>query len=515
MAASLKLIGGNDGASTDVVLCARPGSPAYNASWFGLTDVYWDPQAGNDNAAGTIGVPVKTWAEILRRYGSDAPTMNFGQSVTVHQLTAQAANVDPVFFFPKLSGGGQAVLLGTLIANGGAFSPATVTAKNRTTGQLLVLNTVPGGVVAKNLIQNTTSALKGWAFVDAVAGANATMTQPLANSTITTIGTSTVTQDNAWANTDTYQAYTLPLCNLKAWRPQGGDYAAGGAATAASVGWVQWIQIADPSGNGTGEYALVCDCATNTLSACQVLPRLHIASLNGRVVAATVLGCDVTGSILYFGSSMAFYAGIGRGSFSVQGASCLIDSDAKVNAITATASLFLGAVYLNSTLTMEGGGGAIVSTALWGVGNVTIEPGSSYWNNTGTTFVLSLLTSGALRLGAATTGTAPSVGGTFVLNGIVQVNVAPAGGQHFPANALIAWSLNTVGATPGVIAPYFSAAQVADQFSVKSGTALANDTYNWRAFGGSVNITPANLDLYAGLYDQATGARFCNTTGPR
>jgi hypothetical protein len=513
MAASLKLIGGNDGTSTDVLLCFRPGSAGYNASWFGLTDIYWDPQAGNDNAGGTIGVPVKTWAEILRRYGSDAPTMNYGQSVTVHQLTAQAANVDPVSFAPKMSGGGQAVLLGTLIANGAPFSPATVTAKNRATGQLLVLNTVPGGVVAKNLVHNTTSALAGWAFVDSVAGGNATMGQPIANTTIATVGIPTTTADNAWANTDTYQAYTLPKVNLKEWRPSGGDLTGG-----ACLGWVQNFEVADASGAGTGSLGIVADAIT-VFSACIFDAGVTTSSIAGRSgfsFSLYMLGCFFTQRLSQIGGFVDYFGGNAANGITLNGGVPNLDGDMIVHVALALSGSFtqIGAAYTDNTVTLTGSQ-IRLGTSLWGTGGVVLNPGCVFFNASGTTFALSLQTTGALKLGTATTGTAPSVGGTFVLNGIVQVNVAPAGGQHFPANALIAWSLNTVGATPGVIAPYFSAAQVADQFSVKSGTALANDTYNWRAFGGSVSITPANLDLYAGLYDEATGARFCNTTGPR
>jgi hypothetical protein len=68
-----------------------------------------------------------------------------------------------------------------------------------------------------------------------------------------------------------------------------------------------------------------------------------------------------------------------------------------------------------------------------------------------------------------------------------------------------------VGGTAGTQSPYFSAAQIADQFSVKSPTAGANDVYNWCAGPASVTITAANLDTYNGLQDINTGARFSNT----
>lgn len=73
------------------------------------------------------------------------------------------------------------------------------------------------------------------------------------------------------------------------------------------------------------------------------------------------------------------------------------------------------------------------------------------------------------------TGTANR--GTFTLNGVAQVDVT----GYFPVDARISMSLKTVGTTPGLVSPYFSAAQTANVFHVKSATALANDVYNWFA----------------------------------
>jgi len=78
-----------------------------------------------------------------------------------------------------------------------------------------------------------------------------------------------------------------------------------------------------------------------------------------------------------------------------------------------------------------------------------------------------------LFLGSATQANV----GTFTLNGNTPVAVP----GRFPADATIALSLKTVGASPGNSTPYFQAAQIANQFTVASLTNLANDVYNWRA----------------------------------
>lgn len=496
---------------------ASPQQQQWDTVWYQATDIYWDPAnssglASDANPGLTSGLPLSTFAEITRRYGGHSPILPYGQSVTIHQLSGQTAGQDPVYFSPRVSGGGQAILLGTLTANGATFSPASVTAKNRATPQLLVLNTVPGGVVAKNLIHNTTSALTGWAFVDSVAGGNATMSQPLANSTITTTTANpTLTEDNAWANTDTYQAYTLPLCNLKRWRPISSDYS---AATQPNAGYVRFVEIADSSGtNGTSVYDLVGESSIVALQACRLDTRMNLVQAGGRVGSCYSIGCDVAGVVFLISGSPNFWGGIARAGLLSNAGSAGVDGDAIVHTSMSVNAAFLigGAVYTDGAVTLQGGGVYRCTTALWGTGSLTINPGARYWNNSGTTFAASLLLTGAFKLGANTTGTPPSNSGTFTLNGVTQVNVAPGSG-HFPANAKIAWSLNTVGGTPGTASPYFSAAQTADQFSVKSPTAGANDVYNWIAFGGSVNLTAANMDTYNGLYDEATGARFCNTS---
>jgi hypothetical protein len=381
------------------------GTPGYNSQWYANTAIAIDPQnvLALDSNTGLPGSPLASFAEAVRRYGSIEPEMPFGQNLLVELVSSQNPGTDAIFFSPKMSGGGQAVLLGTLIPNGAPFSPATVTAKNRATPQLLVLNTVPAGVVAKNLLQNTTSALRGWAFVDNVAATNATMSQPVANSSITTVGIPVLTEDNAWANTDTYQAYTLPLCNLKAWRPTGGDLSAGGVG---GGGWVQFVEVADSSGAANSEYPMLCDSAVAVFSACRFDGRLHVSMLNGRGQGAYVIGCDVAGQCTVFLGNPEAYAGIMRAGLIVQAGRPVVDGDIVIHISWAWNAAFptVGAMYSDGPGTVQGGSVMGVSTAVWGTTAITVNPGSAYFNNSGTTFALSLLTTGALKLGTSTTG---------------------------------------------------------------------------------------------------------------
>src|SRR5208282_9308 len=420
---SLKVVGSNDTVGSDVVLCFRPGTPGYNPAWYTLanTGIAWDPVAGNDNATGAPGAAVQTWAEIVRRFGSDAPTPAHGQNIIIDLLTPQTLNVDDVFFAPKMSGGGKAILLGTLIPNGAPFSPASVTPKNRATPQLLVLNTVPGGVVAKNLIQNT--SLNSYAFVDSVGGGNATMGQPIAAATIATVGIPTLTEDNGWSAVNTYQAYTLPLCNLKMWRPTGGD-ASGAASTTVCAGWVQFIQLADSSGAGASEYPFVCDSAVNVMSACQITPRTHVTLLGGRGVGIYIIGCDCTGQLvlLHFPNG-TIYGGIFRGGVTwEQSGASAIDGDPII--LTATVILgglvIAGAVYLGAACTVGPGAILLGNTSVWGTGAINVNGQSAYLDGAGG--FGSIQTSGALTLDGGGTGTSYTPG-TGLWVSAIAINV--------------------------------------------------------------------------------------------
>jgi hypothetical protein len=489
-----------------------PGTPAWNPTWYAATNIYWDPAGtagGNDANTGiTSGSPLLTFAEIVRRYGSPTPTFNYGQSVTINQLTAQPAGQDPVFFAPRVSGGGQANLVGTLIAVATTFTGGAVTAKVRGgPGTLLQVATMPGSAAAGQLVFNSTRG--SYAFIDSMSGSTATMQQPIP-STVLAPPTSlpTPSEDNTWTTGDTLATFTCPSCNLKMWRPISGDLTSGGQP---SGGWVQFITVADSSGAGTSEYTLAAD-GINGMAGCNFPGRVNIAYFGGRGDGAYLFGCTLTGTatILSGMPSSIFGGGYKAGITAQCGGGFNMDGDVIVHG-TSTVNGFMqiGAFYGDGTLSI--GEGLVTLKAifegafLWGSVAVAVQAGCTFLNAAGT-FAANLLTSGALRLGANTTGYTSPSGGTFTLNGVTQVNVAGT----FPAGAPIAMSLNTVGSTPGTAAPYFSAAQIANQFSIKSPTASANDVYNWEALPASVSITAANLDTNNGLQDPATGARYCN-----
>jgi hypothetical protein len=64
--------------------CA-PGTADYPPPWNALPDVYLDRVHGNDaNTGATIGSPIKTMSEAVRRYGSSMPILVKAQNLTIH-----------------------------------------------------------------------------------------------------------------------------------------------------------------------------------------------------------------------------------------------------------------------------------------------------------------------------------------------------------------------------------------------------------------------------------------------
>jgi hypothetical protein len=489
-----------------------PGTPAWNPTWYAATDIYWDPVSGSDaNTGVNIGSPVQHWAEVVRRYGSDSPEMNYGQNATFHKLSSQPAGQDPVFFFPRISGGGYAALVDTLVTFAGPVAAGTVTLLNKSAGTDLTVASMPGGTTAGMLVFNSTSG--SYAFVVSMSGSTATLTQPIPTTNITTVGLPAGALGTNWVTGDTITIYNLNATNLKAWRPIGGDV----IGSAACVGWVQFTTIVDPSGSAAAEHGMVCDCASLVYSACSIAPTLRMSALNGLVQGNWLQGCYVSARVVNEAGPCEIYAGVNQSVTILSGSpnSQVVDGNAILKGTTAIYSgTLMGSVHLTGTVEVLTNSFLGFSVSLWGAGQLTVAPGGICQNQTSTTWASTLLLSGGLSFGGVDFGSTPIAGGTFELDGTVAVNVAGS----FPANAAISWGLSAVGGTPGVGSPYFSAAQVAGQFTVKSPTTGADDVYNWLAMPAVVPLTVANLDLYTSLDDTQNfvdppgGGRFCSST---
>lgn len=415
---SLKVVGESDSAGTDVLLCFRPGAPGYNQAWYTLanTGIFWDPVSGNDNNTGaSSGAAVQTWAEIVRRFGSNAPEQTYGSNIIINKLSAQSAGVDPVYFYPKITGGGHAALIDTLSVFSAAAAIGTVTLLNKASGTDMTVATVPAGVTAGMYAFNSTSG--SYAFVKSVSTGTATMTQPIPTSNVTTIGIPAGALATNWATGDTVTWYNIPnLTNLKAWQPSGGDVSSGGAA---SVGWVQWTQIADASaGAATAVYLMTNECATSALSGCYVAPRLHIAALGGRGNGNFVSGCFVVGACVIVSGPCEIYGGTLGSTLTVSAGNNFNTIDG--NIIITGASTFYGTTAYGSAhfVGLISIIGCVLqasasSSTIWGAAGITVFPNAALVVNAGSTFAATLLNTGTLLLGASTTGSSYTGNGVF------------------------------------------------------------------------------------------------------
>jgi hypothetical protein len=491
-------------ANVALVYGEAPGTPAYNPAWYTLTDVYWDPTAGNDTNTGMVGSPLLTFAEIVRRYGSAAPTFNAGQSVTIHKLTGQAAGVDPVFFQPKLSGGGQAVLLDTLIVVSAAFVGGAVTAKVRgAPGTRLQVAAMPAGTAAGMLVFNQTRG--SYAFIDSMAGAVATMQQPLTTAALTTVGSPNIgpgSEDNTWATGDTLVVYNCSPLNLESWRPIGSDVSSGGTIC---TGWVQFSRILDPSGNTTSSYAHVADCGVSVLSACRVDGSVSMdisasspAGPTGADGGVYMMGCTVLGALSILGAEAVFCGGgVVVDTFVANGGALLrLDCTIHGALILQGGYSTVDSTFCDGSISVNGGD-LSYSVALWGSYTLTVNPRSAVINNTGLTWALTLLTAQTISFEGGTAVTPASLdtdgGLAMPLLGAGFCFATPGAAPVTIGNGYI--SVGIGATTGGIRLPFNTAIESLDSTGLVNITLLKVNGSNTVAIGDNTNSSAITLNV--------------------
>jgi hypothetical protein len=357
--------------------------------------------------------PTLTWGEIfVHRLGGGMPQLQ--QATVFHMLSAQTLNVDPIYGSFQLPDGAQTELLGTLTSVCTIpINTATVTAQVRgAPGTRWQVSNACGGAVAKMLLQDTTA--NTWATVDSINGGNvATISQPIPNSVVSTVGIPTLSEGSMSTN-DAFTYWSRPLANLKMWTAMSPDLGSA-ANTSASAAWVQNVQIADSSSSATSSYSEQGVGSITVLSNVATSSRLQISALAGRANAAYLINGDATGLLSIFAggnNAPIVFGGIERAGIATGGANPNIDGDTVLHGTLSviTGSVVVGAMFSDSAINITQGA-VLRNTAVtgagafvWGSETVTVNPASAYWNNSGTTFALSLLTSGSLTFGSNTTG---------------------------------------------------------------------------------------------------------------
>jgi hypothetical protein len=407
---SVSVIGVADATTGTLVRLGAPGTSAFNPTWYAQSDIYWDPagtSGGNDANSGiVIGSPLRTFAEIVRRYGSNRVQLPFGQSVRIHQLTSQTAGVDPVFMRWLVSGGGYAQLLGTLTVTATGQIPI-FTAKNKATNTLAASSLpLTGGatLAAGNYVLNTTR--NSYAVVDAApGGAQANFSQAIPASIVTSVGTvPALVEDNTWAANDTLQVVSRVQTNLKEFSCEvAGDVSAGSQFSGV---WTQWVEVLDSSGSG----ASVLPIAGNGLTAyngCRFDTRTQAAQSAGRGQFMYFNGCDFAQAASSLAANAGFYACEMRVGFSQFAGLARINGDTIIRGATLIDGglLSVSDLYTDSIVTLQFGSMQF-NSSFWGTGGgINVEPQSACFLTAGS-WVGVVTATGALTLGGATTGSA-------------------------------------------------------------------------------------------------------------
>lgn len=413
-------------ANQTLVLNQAPGQGAYNPAWFALTTIAINPGAGSDAASGAPGDPLNSWAEVIRRYGSKEPTMPIGQ-VTTYTFQASSGIGDPIFFEPRVSYGGQCILVATPVLVATQAITVSTSKARGAPGTLLVLTlaSCPAGIAAGWLVVNNSSATPSQALVDSV-GATVVMQQPQTTASLDNLnGVPAPVEDDTWASTNSCSFYTLLSLNVKRWQPVGGDASSAGHPCG---GWIFSASITDSSGTGASTFPFGNTSLVNVLVNCVVAPKLLISNQGGSINKPLFLGCTMLANTTTTSGAPVFYGGALNGA--TLGLGAFLTNDVIVHGTVNqdAGGVSIGNVYSDGTFAIFSA--ATVSGTFWGSYACTVNPGAFFYNATGSTFVLkALLTSGALKLGTATTGTSYTPGTGLWASAI---NITPA---NLDANA--------------------------------------------------------------------------------
>jgi hypothetical protein len=409
---------------------AAPGTPSYNPSWYAKTDIYWDPSGangGSDENTGDEGSPLLTSAEVVRRYGSSCPQMNYGQSVTIHKLSAQAPNTDPLFLIADCSGGGYLALIDTLVEYAAPSTAGVVTLLDKALGTDMTVSGLARGITAGMLVHNSTSG--SYAFITSVALGVATLSQPIPDALVNAVGLPSPSLATNWASGDSLTVYNVPnLTNVKAFRARGGDTAPSGSFT---LSWMQFTQVANASVDS--EFYQV-DESVSVLSCCYVAPTYFLENNMG---GSRLLGCLFAASLILTGS-IQVYAGFVTGNLIAGCASLAPDFDGNVSIAggisTNGGTVFFGSVHVAQGIQVRA---SVLQLAgpLWGSAALNVVPGGTVYI-INTTAVLALLNTGVLVFGGVLfTGTAYNPGTGLWTSGIAltAANIDANHGLQDPA----------------------------------------------------------------------------------
>jgi len=406
-----------------------PGTPAYNPTFYAYTTIYIDPQNSTGNASdanpGNSNLaPRLTWASVIQSFGSTSPLFNAGQSMSFTFMSSQAPGVDPIFFSPLLTGGGQAVLIGTPVAPEPAFLAGAVTAKSRTVGgNALAVNIAAYLGTAKQglLVVNTTRSSQ--AMIASLAAPVATLSQPF---TIASLATTAVAPNpvevDTWAVGDSLTIYFPCGLNLKEWNPIGGDETAAAQPTA---GWVFDVEVYDPSGLALSQFEVDCRAAVLAFVNCAFDGRTGVRATAGRGNNAYFIGTYHTNLVFQAGGDAYFSGAIMEVGFTQVSGQSSILGDSIVHgpwSLQGNAAA-VGPAFADGTLVVSGSVIRLLGP-FYGSYGVTVRAQAAVEMDVASTFAATLLTSGVLQFGSGTTTGSAYVAATGLWTALIALTPA-------------------------------------------------------------------------------------------
>lgn len=387
------------------------GVSTFNPKWYAKTDIYWDPVKGDDEASGDAGQPVKTMAEICKRYGTAilSPRIPDGQAVVIHQLNDQALSTDCYAVNPVLLNGAQLAIIADNPQRGVDFSPASMTAAVKdASGVRLSLNgNLPAGIAPGDIVLNVTK--KSRAIISKVSSGNATIVQPVTDSSISPMVPFIYpVADNTWTVTDTYRVLRPLISNMQLVSSFGGFT---NAAITSGMVWCQGLYVPDASGGSSGFTVIPFDGNVYFLS-CTFEPFINFNINFGD--AGSLISC-LTKSATFLEGWGAFLASETLDTLWMQGVNNFPDVGSFCHNIRIQdVNNFIYEAGCDGNVVVEAGAFCALwpnagIPALWGPCTVDAVSRGTIWNRSGTTFA-NILKVNSLLLDGVGTGTKYAAG---------------------------------------------------------------------------------------------------------
>ena len=420
---------------------------------------YIDPLAGNDENVGTnSGAPLKTKAELARRWGTWSPEITNPTTVTF--LSADTNNLDPWLGTPTYVNGGSLLLTAPLPAPSFTGTLNVVTAKNTGAGSTALQSTftaTTGAIATGMLLVNTTRG-NSRAFVQLdTGGGNWQLSQPMTPYVASGRGFYTSSEVDTWTNGDAINGYALTEVQIAQ---------LGGQTTEAQAGLngpsliVTNLAVRDGDYNvltsDLRTYQLVCECeikrsfATLDAGGLGQLSFFANCAFHGgqSVFISTTLIAGYCGTTIAAGE-VAFLGGSASGSLMIVESDCIFGGSVAEFASVA----FSGNVCISSQASGTSGQCQIQNATVYGGGAFAVEEGQLIY--TGQTAVATFRVA-SFQIGRNASTTAYSIataGGASALHQLAMTPAAldaAAGAAGFGGYAFLPGQacVSLLGATP-------------------------------------------------------------------